>query len=533
MGITEDKPHSPKTKASTFIRIHRTVSLGLAWACTAAASALAQSAPPILTLPQAVRRALATSPAAQAAAQTLAQAQARLGQAQAARRLQITFNSTASLSNASVYQLPPPQETFGTVQNTLSVPLPLGGRTRLAVTQAQGLLGAAELQYRSARFALAAQVAGNYYDLLRKQALLAIAQETLSQARRQLSDAQKRQRAGDVAALDVLQSQGPVASAQAGLIGAQAAVDTARQSLNDIVGQPLDAPLAVADVPLPALGSPYTLAQARSLAVQNSADLQAAALTVRALQAALASARLFRRPTLELQLIDIRSKDVTSFRRQDTVQAAVTVPLSDGGLGRAQVQEAQAAVRQAQAQAQASRRAVLVAVSAAYLNAQSARAQTQSARIAQQIAQTSYAKTVQGYESGLFPLVNVLNAQAVLTQARIAYTQAVYDAAVAAGALQGAVSGGAIEGVGGIGAPGGAGAAGSTGAAGPNGAAGINGAAGPNGTAGTTSTGSPNAGPPSTSPNPSGTSPAGSGSPGTSPAGTGTAAPQGTRGSTP
>lgn len=504
----------------TRIRIQSTLILGLGLLCLAAQSASAQNnSGAVLTLPNAVRQALASSPSAQASAQTLAQVQARLGQAQAGRRLQITFNSTGSLSSADVYQPPPAHETFGTLQNTLSVPIPLGSKTRLAVEQARRLLAAARLQYQSARFSLAAQVAGSYYDLLRRQALLAIAQETLLQAQRQLSDAQKRRRAGDVAALDVLQSQGPVASAQAGLLGAQASVETARQSLNDAIGQPLDAPLTVAEVPLPALQSLFTPQQARTLALQNSPDLRAADETVRAQRAALASARLFRQPTLELQGIDIRSKDVTSFRRQDTLQAAVTVPLSDGGLGRAQVQEAQAALAQAQAQVSVARRAVLVAVSAAYLTAQSSRAQVESARIARDIAQVSYAKTVQGYENGLFPLVNVLNAQASLTQARIAYTQAVYEAAVAAGALQGAVNGGAIDGVGVVGAGGPTGTPGTLGANGS--------ASSPTGTS------SPNSGPPSTSPQPSGTSPAGAGSPGTSPSGTGTATPQAAGGARP
>ena len=492
--------------------------LGLSLLGLAAQSASAQSSSGVvLTLPNAVRQALATSPSAQAAAQTLAQAQARLGQAQARRRLQVTFNSTGSLSNADVYQPPPSQETFGTFQNTLSVPIPIGGKTRLAVEQARRLLGAAQLQYQSARFALAAQVAGNYYDLLRRQALLAIAQETLAQARRQLSDAQKRQRAGDVAALDVLQSQGPVASAEAALLGAQVNVDTARQSLNDAIGQPLDAPLRIADIAPPPLASPLTLAQVRILAQRNSPDIRAAEEIVRAQQAGLGAARLFRQPTLELQAIDIRSKDVTSFRREETVQAAVIVPLADGGLGRAQVQEAQAALAQSQAQVLVARRAVLVAVSTAFLNAQSARAQTESARVAQDIAQVSYAKTVQGYENGLFPLVNVLNAQAALTQARIAYTQALYEAAVAAGALQGAINGGAIDGAVALGA----------GALGAGSGVGGASALGANGVSPISAgVGSPNSGPPSASPSPSGASPAGAGSPGTSPAGTSNATPQ-------
>lgn len=400
------------------------------------------AAPSPLTLNQAVSAAFATNPTARAAEQQLAQVQARLGQAQAARRFQITFNSTVSGSNASVIQPPPSHETFGTLQNTLSIPLPIGRRPGLVVQQANQQLAAAQAQFRAARLALAGQVVGAYYDLLRKQALATVAQETLAQAQRELTDARKRFRAGDVAQLDVLQAQVPVANAQASLAKAENDVAVAEQTLNDIVGRPLDAPLTVADVtgPLPTL--PYTLAQARTLALQNSADVRAADATIRADRSALEAARLYREPTVALQAIDIRSNDVTTFSREDTVQAAVTVPLSDGGLGRAQTREAQAALDAARAQAESARKAALTYVSAAYLTAQSARAAIAAARAARDIAQTTYDKTVQGYQNGLFPLINVLNAQNALAQARIAYIQELYDASSAESALEAAVSGG-------------------------------------------------------------------------------------------
>ena len=51
-----------------------------------------------LTLAQVTALAVQASPTLTAAGQTVAQAQARVGQAQAQRRLQITFNSRSSLS---------------------------------------------------------------------------------------------------------------------------------------------------------------------------------------------------------------------------------------------------------------------------------------------------------------------------------------------------------------------------------------------------------------------------------------------------
>lgn len=461
-----------------------------AWPAVWAGPVLAQAAPAgPLTLTQANAQAAQSSPALTAAAQTLAQARARVGQAQAQRRLQITFNSTASLSNVGVYQTPPSQETFGTLQNTLTVPLPLGARPGLAITQAQEQFGAARAQYDSARLALAAQVASAYFDLLRRQALLAVAQETLASDLRALGDAQKRQAAGDVAQLDVLQAQVPAASAQAALDGAENDLAVARQTLNSVLGRPLEDNVAVADVAAVAPVTPYTLAQARTLALERSPDLRAADATARAGEAALSAARLYREPTLSLQAIDIRSKDVTSFSREDSVQAAVTLPLSDGGLGREQVREAQAALAGARAQGEATRRTVLASVSAAFLTAGSKRRQVASALVTQRVAQETYDKTRLGYQNGLFPLINVLNAQAALTQARIAYTQAVYDAAAAAAGLSATFEGATTA------APGMPVTAPATAAPGANG------------------TGA------------NGTSPAGAGGPGTTPTGTSTTGP--------
>ena len=394
-----------------------------------------------LTLAQVTQMASDASPALTAARQNVAQAEARVGQAQAGQRFQITFNSTASLSNAKVYQPPPSQETFGTLQNTLTVPLPLGRRSRIAVTQAQEQQGAASAQLESARLALAGQAAAAYYDVLRKQALLAVARQTLTEDRRALGDVQNRTAAGDAAPLDVLQAQVPVTAAQAALDGAENDLAVADETLNSLLGRSLDTPISLADIPTSALALPYALSQSERFALSRSPDLRAAEATVRADQAAVDAARLYREPAYSLQAIDIRSKDVTSFQSEDTVQAAVTLPLSDGGLGRAQVQEAQAALAGATAQVEVVRRAVLAGVSAAYLTAQSRRRQIALARTAQDIAQTTYDKTTLGYRSGLFPLLQVLAARAALTQARIAYTQAIYDAAAASTTLSTAFAG--------------------------------------------------------------------------------------------
>ncbi len=392
-----------------------------------------------LTLQQVTALAFQSSPSLSAAQFGVTQASARVSQAQAQKRFQITFNSTASTSNA--HYPTGLSQSFGTYQNTLTVPLPFGSRPGLLVRQAQEQRGAAAAQLDSARLALTGQVAIGYYDILRKQALLSIAQLTLAENTRALADVQKRNGAGDAAQIDVLQAQVPVAAARATLDGAGNDLAVAREILNSLLGRPLDTLLLLADVPPNLLALPYTLTQAQAFVLERSPDLRAAEATIRADQAAVSAARLYREPTYAVQAIDIRSKDVTSFLRQDTLQAAITLPLTDGGLGRAQVQEASAALLAAQAQRDAIRRQVLAGVSAAYLTAQSRRRQIESARTAQAIAQITYDKTTLGYREGLFPLLQVLTARAALNQARLAYTQALYDAAAASTALSTAFAG--------------------------------------------------------------------------------------------
>lgn len=401
----------------------------LCFGMTCAAHGQAANAP--LTLTGAVSAAMAANPATRAAAASLAQAQARLGQAQAGRRFAITFSSVGGVSDAKggALNTPPDRQTFGALQNALSVPIPIGPRPRLAVTAAQAQFAAAQAQAEAARRTLAGQVVAAFFAVRRQEALRDAARETLTQAQRQQDEAQKRNRAGDASDLDVLRTQTPVAAAQSSLSGAEVAVSVARQALRGALGQSLDGPLSLADFPLPPADPALTLDTARTRALAFSADIQAADALVRTAELAVQNAKAWRAPSVALTLSDVRSGDKTGFARLDSLEASVSVPLSDGGLARAQIREAEASLDAARAQAQGARQAVLVSVSGAFLSAEGARRQLDSARMTRALAQTAYDKTLRGYRAGLFPLTDALNAQAALTQARTALAQAVTDAA--------------------------------------------------------------------------------------------------------
>ena len=391
---------------------------------------------PVLTLADAVAEGLANNPTVRTNSAQVTATEARLAQARAQRRLQISFNSTVTGNNAAVATPPPAHETFGTLQNTLTIPLPFGEKPSLAERQAQALLTAAQAQYQTARLALSTQIITAYFDVLRKQALLQIAQENYQEALRQEHDAKLRNQAGDVAQLDVLRAEVPVAAANSSLLQAETAARLSEQALNNVVGRSLDEPVRVLLPVGPPLSPEITLERARALVEKASGEIKAADANVAAQEAALRTARLWRAPALALTLSDLRSGDVTGLSRQDTIGASFTIPLTDGGLGRAQVREAEAMLTQTMAQADVTRRSVLANISSGYLTAESSRSQVEAARVARDIAQVTYDKTVLGNSKGLFALTDVLNAHTALVQARIQYAQAVFDGAAANSLLE-------------------------------------------------------------------------------------------------
>jgi outer membrane protein len=398
-----------------------------------------------LTLNDAISQTLATNPASLAAAEQVRQAESAVGIAEAGQRFQLSFTSTSSVSSANVIQPPPASETFGAIQNSLTIPIPLGPKAELASREAMEQLNTAQENFQSEQIALAQKVVDAYYDLLRKEALVTVAQQDLDTANREFNDAEARNKAGDIPDVDVLQAQVPVATANAALLQAHSASSIAQETLNDLLGRLLDEPLALADVsaPIPVLG--LTLDQARTAAAQRSPDVASAAFAVKSAKTALDAVKRYNDPSLSLQAIDLRSGDQTSFSREDTIAASISAPIDDGGLSRSMIHAAEDAVSQAEYNLASVQKTVNVAVSADYLTVQASVAEVNAAQQARDIAQTTYDKTRLGFVNGLYPLVDVITAENSVAQARTAYVQALYDAVNAQSVLDLEVHGLPVE----------------------------------------------------------------------------------------
>jgi cobalt-zinc-cadmium efflux system outer membrane protein len=197
-----------------------------------AATAVAVHAQPAgsLTLQAAIDRAMSANPALVAA--RLRRAVDIAGVSVAGERL----NPEATVE----FEKEAPKEAYG-----VAVPLELGGKRskRIAVSAATVRAGEAELAATIAQ--VRNDVRRAYYGVLVADARLALIQEARDLALRVRDTAQQRFDAGSAPRLEVMQAQLALASAENEATAAASAVTAAHATLNALLGQPLDATIAL------------------------------------------------------------------------------------------------------------------------------------------------------------------------------------------------------------------------------------------------------------------------------------------------
>lgn len=367
----------------------------------------------------------------------------------------------------------PPIEILPTHQEILTFNVSnrfdITGQIRAASDQARLQSLADEFilsQVRNARILRAQTI---YFNTLRAQHQVDVAQAALNNAQRQLQDATNLNAAGVGQRIDVLRAQTQVSTAQQSLTAAQNNLGIAETSFNDLVGQPLTAPERLLDPPgvilqqpvtdFPRVGAPDTKAQvplpdapqevsginiANSLenANRQRPEILQAQVNVRVAETGIKLSRAGLEPTFSLSAAgNYYPTPSFQFPRQRTAQltATLNIPLYDGGATRDRVQESRLRTENAQTSLASTQSDVALDVRQAYLNLataaqqiSAANAALQSAIGARQLAQLRYQGQV-----GLY--LEVTDAQAALVQAENNQVDAVYNYLVTRAQFQNAV----------------------------------------------------------------------------------------------
>jgi len=392
-------------------------------------------APPVITL-ESLLSAVDRHPSVVAAARALDAARARLVQARAGGALQVSLNGRASYG--TLVQGVPSGGAPASSHNVsleASVPILDGGITALQVAQAESAVEAAQAALEAARQDVLLAAARAYFQVLQAMGLVEVREAALRFAQKQVEQAEAFFRAGTVARADIIKAQAAAASAEADLVAARGQVEIALASLRSALGLPLTQEVRVADPGEPTIPE-VTPPEAAALAVSGRPEVRRAAAEVKGTEFALRIAEARAKVMISTDAGLVLQISPNPGQVGWALSATISYPLSDGGRTKAAVEEARANLAAAIARMEETKRQVQLEAFQAAVNAREARARLAAVRASVAAAEESLRVAEGRYQAGAGTLLEVLDAQATATQARISYVQARYDLYLAGVALQ-------------------------------------------------------------------------------------------------
>jgi outer membrane protein TolC len=292
----------------------------------------------------------------------------------------------------------------------------------------------AKAKVEIARRGLAATVTKAYYALLTGQRKYATAQQALDQAKQYLDISQRLERGGEVAHSDVVKSELQYAAQEQAFRESKLSMDTARLDLAVLLFRDFDQNFGVVDDLNLAPGLPV-FAEVQTMAGRENPDLQAANAALRAAQLDVKIARQASLPSLTADLA--YGIEANAFAFHSTVAAfpqagklpnlgyfltlSLNVPVWDWGARSSKVRQAVLKREQVNVELSATQRTLVRNLQGAYQEAQTAREQVDSLRRSVDLASERLRLNGLRYQAGEATILELVDAQTTLTQARNAY----------------------------------------------------------------------------------------------------------------
>lgn len=414
---------------------HRASLLALA----GSASLLALAAPAgAETLREALARAYTTNPTLESARanQRANDENVPINRAQGLPSANITATHIEFIQQSSNAFVAPDRNLGVTAQ--LLVPVYSGGAVRNSIAAAKERVEAGQADLRNTESAVFSQVVAAYMDVLRTEALVALATNNVAVLRTNLEATSDRFQIGDLTITDVAQSRSRLAVAEGDLQSAEANLIAARETYIRLVGtEPgeLEAP-----PPLP--GLPATVGDAIVAALEDNPNLIAARERAAAAGFDTKVAGAGRLPTVGVFVNGDYSDffgtlggpiaaDFVQSEKTANAGVRITIPLFQGGLPAARQRQAGARESAALEDVIAAERQVIAETRSTYANWQAANAVIKSAQAAVEAAELSLEGVRAEQSIGNRTVIEVLNAEQELVQARAQLVTARRNAYVA------------------------------------------------------------------------------------------------------
>ena len=289
---------------------------------------------------------------------------------------------------------------------------------------------------------LVAVVVQGYYGLVAAEHKDSNAQQSLQEAQQFLDITQKQERGGEVAHSDVVKAQILVEQRQRDAREARLGIEMARIGFGILLFPDYRRNYSVVDdlltpTPLP----PFPEVQA--LATKNSPELRAAQATVQQGTSEIRVARSGLYPSLSFDYFyGIDANTVAHYNREhlnqigSVAQAQLTIPVWTWGAARSKVRQAELRLQQANLELSLAQRQLLANLNAFYLEAQAASTELASLRSSLDLSAESLRLSLLRYQAGEVSVLEVVDAQSTLAQARNAYDDGLVRYRVSLAAIQ-------------------------------------------------------------------------------------------------
>jgi len=281
-----------------------------------------------------------------------------------------------------------------------------------------------------------------YYNLVLSRHLVDVSTDAVRSARVHLDQVQKRRTGGVASDFDVLRAQVELSNFEADLIRSKNAIDLARASLIKIMGVSQDSDFSLSDE-LAYAPIEVPMDAAVQAAFTNRPDLYRQEYQIRQQREQLQIARSQYLPNVSGFFSDTWSRpDPHSVAAAndwgDAWQAGVQGmwPIFDGFRREGQIIQEKARLRQAQIGLVDAEETALFELTQAMLSMENAEEFVQSQQLNVTRATEGLRLAEVGYQQGINTQVEMIDAQAALTTARVNYYQAIYSHVTAKLALQ-------------------------------------------------------------------------------------------------
>lgn len=397
----------------------------------------------LVTLDEAVRRALASHPDVKAASARVSSAEARVEQTHAAKRPQLDGSASAGLSGTE------PPDIVGP-NPTVKVAVGLGmlvydfGQADARTRAAEVGVDTAKAAIATTEQALIAAVEDAYFEVVARDALVEVTSAAVAAEERHLTEAQRLVKVGVAPSFDEAQVKTRLAVAKTQLARGRGNARQARANLALAMGGGDAMGLAVVTAwPGAEAGEDGPIDPLMAEALEKRADLRAADLAVRAASAGVDSAEHGLDPSLTF------GAQVGTQATEDGIGAgwqaslAFKWPFLDGGLTKAEVEEARAGVVAARAQKDSLVLRVHAAIESALVAIDSAKAQAEAADASEAIAKEALRLAEARYAQGLSSGIELADAQSSVVATGADKVTAQWTLASARAALRAAIGRGA------------------------------------------------------------------------------------------